>query len=378
MRWSGVLIRFVVCIGSLALGSNASAEFTDVAEFGTRTAVCQGGVQNRAEFQRWTATNQDKVRTILQGAQWQGDPEVLLEAIRLGNFTEKEYYPGTSFEWSAVMKKGQAVPVPKKRWAGKDAFTGYEVLIATDGEEHTFIIPKVCCNFSLLWEGIPVHTPKAPKKTTKPKIDSPKKVNRSARIKPFSKLFVGSEKPRFKTGNSGTTVPDCTKCDGCKHCERHPVVVENDGKPATNTASATANASGNASGDRAYLFGATFGLEMPMSESLKFYPSVGLVSRFDRSTNNPTPGASIHVDVELRKSIYKNWFIGGGLGSWNVNDSDSRAGSVFISTGKRVNDNIGWFVEQRHFSGNSPGADHAFLAGIQLTFESNWLGRKTR
>ena len=128
----------------------SAQEYTLIKRLGTNEAVCSAGIESAEELQSFFANDAATVAQILQDANWQGDQADLEAEIAAGNFTEKSYAPGSRFHWMAARKKGNGVALPNREWAGDEDFIGYEVNVTSQCQVHTMVIPKICCNLSLL------------------------------------------------------------------------------------------------------------------------------------------------------------------------------------------------------------------------------------
>ena len=115
---------------SILSAGTAFAQYTEVKRLGTSEAVCKAGVKSPAEFQAWTAANSTKVKAILADAGLSASAaDTLLAVIAKGEFSEKSYAPGTKLEWMGADKKGKLQALPKRIWAGKEAFIGYTMQV---------------------------------------------------------------------------------------------------------------------------------------------------------------------------------------------------------------------------------------------------------
>lgn len=197
---------------SLMVHNTALSDYKDLRMLGTSDAICAEGVKTKIDFQAWVLVNSDDVRAILEHAEWQGDADQLLKLISAGRFVETQYHPGTEFQWLAARENGIPVALRKQRWAGEAAFTGFEIKVKTGDRTETVVVPKVCCNFALLSQGVAVGMPSSPTVAELPEptmIKSPGEnqlLGLRGKITPFVKLTAGTETFRIAR-QSGTANP---------------------------------------------------------------------------------------------------------------------------------------------------------------------------
>ncbi len=74
----------------------------------------------------------------------------LLNVLATGYISETTVAPGTRFEWMALKRAGRAGLLHNVRWTGRQSFDAYQFSVESAGYTYTFIVPKVCGNFSLV------------------------------------------------------------------------------------------------------------------------------------------------------------------------------------------------------------------------------------
>lgn len=323
------LITSAIILSSLLVVANASAQYTEVRRFGTSQAICKGGIETGAELQAFFANNPDKVKSILNHAGWSGDPQVLFDAIASGDFTENKYAPGTTFEWMSAMRNGQAVSLPKRVWAGKDAFDGFEVNVVSQSVNYQMIIPHLCCNLSLakaskIVENVQPTPVPAPVVASAPA---------AAKVIPFLAPFIGAESlMRYET----RWAMDMNDSSG--------------------------------------LFGLRGGIKYAIGKGLYLVPALGIFSRTSVNEGIEYPEEGASLDLGIEKYVSKSMFLGAGVGAWNVDDSDYRQSSIFLNAGGDISQATEWFLELRGIdSDNVDGKDgmsdnHAYNAGLRYKF----------
>ncbi|MFT5608488.1 MAG: hypothetical protein ACI9PZ_002300, partial [Parvicella sp.] len=128
-----------------------AAEYTKVTRLGGQpTSICRPAINSADELQSFAINQSQDVIDILNSAGWTGNSADFFSAVEQGQFTEKTYEVGSKFEWMGERSKGNVVAKPKKIWAGKQAFGGFELNVVSNCQQHTIVIPKACCNVSLV------------------------------------------------------------------------------------------------------------------------------------------------------------------------------------------------------------------------------------
>lgn len=326
----------VFLLSSVFVAANVSAQqYKEVFRLGTSEAICRGGIKTGAELQAFFANNPDKVKSILNHAGWTGDDQLLFDAIAAGDFVEKKYGKGTTFQWMSGMKKGKAVSLPNRIWAGKEAFDGFEVNIVSQGFNYQMVIPHDCCNLSLAsTTAIPAPAPvTAPAPAPAPVPAAAPVIEKASKFIPFIAPFIGSES-----------------------LQRFEAVWETE------------------VGDSSGIVGLRAGVKYDLGKGWFLVPAVGVFTRtsINDGVDFPEEGASIDLGVE--KYVAEKFFVGAGVGAWNIDDSDFRQGSVFINAGGDISKAAEWFVELRGIDSDAANGrdgfsdNKAYNAGVRFKF----------
>lgn len=154
------LILAILLIAILTISTSVSAQYTEIKRLGTTQAICpKPGAQSVSELQRFFVNNRSLVEAILKDANWQGSTQLLFDVVADGEVSERQYDPGTTFEWMGLRDKGTPKAMQNRVWVGDEAFEGFEVVVTQSCKTHTIVIPKVCCNLSLASTETVVDTP---------------------------------------------------------------------------------------------------------------------------------------------------------------------------------------------------------------------------
>lgn len=394
----GLKLSLIFCLIVIAfiIGTSASAQYTDIKRLGTSQAICaKPGVQTAAELQAFFANNSETVNQILNAAAWQGDKPALFTAVQNGEFTEQMYPIGTTFEWMGMRDKKQVVSSSKRRWAGEESFPGFEINIENACVNYQLVVPKICCNVALATATKIVSEPSLTVNidgnsmticadNSKVVLTRPDNTSEGL-ILDNSGCWLGNQ---LSTGEytvkasdeCGTTVktvsigPKAAPLNEDKSPDGEKLIPFIAAFAGTETLMRLETAWDMEKRDSSGIAGLRAGLKVPLTQSLKFVPSIGVLHRDGVNNGNVYPEDTIFADAGLEANITKNFFVGGGLGVWDINDSDFREPSIFINAGGSITPATQWFVEARGIDSDNPdGKDgfsdnHTFNAGIRLLF----------
>ncbi len=319
-------IGAVAALSLVANSAVSAQQYKKVTRLGTSQAVCAGGVETAAQLQAYFANNPDNIRAILADSGWTGSAEALLAAVASGDMTEATFPVGTKLAWMGSKKDGKYVALPYREWAGQQSFAAFALDVKDQCKVYEMAIPKACCNISLLSvrdddsaecsadpvAGVapaPAVAPAATEATT------PAAAAKAAPLAliPFLGAFVGTE-----------TIP------------RIESAWQKDIK------------------DSSGLVGVKAGLLKQLSAKTSL---AGTVSYYDRNginEGNIYPEDNFAVDLGVERKLSERAFIGGGLGAWNVDDSDFRETSLYGVVGGDIGkSDVQWFLEGRVFDNDS-------------------------
>ncbi len=338
----------VAAMVAFATSAPASAQqYKKIARLGTSQSVCTGGVETAQQLQTYFANNPGVIRTILADSGWSGSADALLQAVANGEMTETSFPAGTKLAWMGSKKNGKYVALPYREWAGAEPFEGFSLNIKSNCRVYEMAIPKACCNVSLIavsddpssecsvksvvsavGEDAPATL--APAAVAKDPLDQPLSKTPALGLVPFIGAFLGSEtRARFEP----SWQMDMRDASG--------------------------------------VVGLKAGLLKKLSEKTSL---TGVLSYYDRqgiNDGNIYPEDNFAIDIGLERKLSEHAFIGGGIGAWNVDDSDFSDTSVYGLVGGDFGDtNFQWFIEGRVFDSDSQTLDSfsdnkMFSAGLR-------------
>ncbi|MGI9317000.1 MAG: hypothetical protein ACR2QW_06685 [bacterium] len=394
------LDRLVVGVVLMILSHpGMTQEYTAFNVLGTSQAMCKPGISSAEELQAYFVNNRELVEQVLQDADWEGNPEDLFNAIAAGEFTSGSYAKGSRFDWTGLKKDGRGQVLRNRIWGGEQPIEGFEVNVTSQCKVHKLVIPNACCNLSLM-ATTEITTP-APAIT----IDAN---NQDVKIC----ADAGTEAVITRADGSNETVP--LDANGCWSGTQEPgtILVE-----VTNTdecGSATSSAShlvaaapvaaaveepappapswipfvGLFAGvesrmrlepewdllyeDDADVIGVKAGVLKPLSETLSAFGQIGYLDRDGVNSNYVYSDDTWFADVGLDRALGSSGFIGGGLGYWNIGDTDFDDVSLFVHGGSGIGgSNAQWYVEGRVFGDelSNIDSDNMVTGGIRYLFK---------
>jgi hypothetical protein len=332
---------FATLIGLLLVTSShlASAQqYKKLTRLGTSEAVCAGGVETAADLQSFFASNPNAIRNILADSGWAGDAEALLAAVANGEMTERAYPVGTQMAWMGTKKNGAYIASPYREWAGAKSFEAFQVNVSSGCQVYHIAIPKDCCNVSL----INVQPDNSNECLAGDKVEAPVVINpvkdiadatvasKAPALIPFFGVFAGSEvRPRYEPSWDMDMV------------------------------------------DSSGVIGVRAGLMKTISAKTSAFGQVSYYDRQGINDGNIYPEDNFSFDIGLDRKLSETAFIGGGIGAWNVDDSDYRDTSIFGHVGGDIGKSkFQWFLEGRLFDSDSDNHDSLsdnkmFSAGVR-------------
>ena len=317
------LITAVITVttGLLMLGQAAYAqEYTKIKRLGTSQSLCVGGVETAAQLQQYVASNPNVIRQVLSDSGWAGNADDVLTAIANGEMVEQAYPVGTKMAWMGANVKGTPEAMPYREWAGSKSFPGFSMNVSSGCQLYEFAIPKACCNIALIGVSPDESQACKPVVVAPPEpepVVEPAPVAKALALIPFVGIFAGSEtRPRFEQA------------------------WNKDMK------------------DSSGIVGIRAGLIKELSAKTSIFGQVSFYDRNGINEFNVYPEDNLSIDIGIDRKLSQKTFIGGGIGIWNVDDSDFSDASLFGHVGGDIGkSNFQWFLEGRVFDSDSDNLD---------------------
>jgi len=306
---------------SLPINNAFAQEYKKITRLGTSQSVCQGGANTPEELQAFFAKYPDRIRAILADSGWSGSAEALLAAIAAGEFVETSYPVGTRLAWTGAKVNGEYVANPYREWAGKTSFEAFQLNLSTDCQVYDIAIPKACCNVSLISvtpdESAACQAPVPVAAAPVAPVVEPEPAAVPLSLIPFFGAFVGTETRARYEEMWDMDMHDSSGIVGLRAGLSKPLSIKNS-----------------------------------LFTQLSYYDRQGINNGIDYPENN------FAVDVGFERRLSEKAFIGGGIGAWNVDDSDFRDASLFGHVGGDFGESdLQWFLEGRVFDSDSETLD---------------------
>ncbi len=289
--------------------------------------MCSGGVETLADLQDFVRNNPTAFADVVANSGAGVSAQAVVDAVLAGDVVETSYPVGTQMAWMGAKVKGQFVANPYREWAGKQSFAAFAVDVSTDCQVYSLAIPKDCCNLSLI--SVAADTSE---QCTTPAVAAVEEVAPEPKLGwiPFVGAFAGTEtRPRYETAWD----MDMRDSSG--------------------------------------IIGVRAGLMKQLSEKTSVFTQLSYYDRQGINVGNVYPEDNFAVDVGLERRLSSSAFIGGGIGLWNVDDSDYRDASLFGHVGGDFGaSNWQWLLEARVFDSDSDNHDsisdnRMFSAGVR-------------
>ena len=381
------LLLTIVGAVFMVTAAPASAQvYKDVTRLGTSQAICSPGIETAEELQAFFANNPQAVRNIMNSAGWSGNADDLFAAVAAGDFTERPYAPGTTFQWMSARKGGTEVALPYRRWAGAEAFSGFEVNLVSNCQEHQIVIPKACCNVSLIGSSpVAAGQPNLTTSVTNDTLTVCSDEGANVRL-----VYPSGQTQALALDGNGCwsgDLPSGTytlEAEGPGQCgtpasARATIVEKERGLIpfvgafyGTETRPRFETAWAMDMRDSSGIAGINVGVLGPINDNLNWLVQAGYLDRSGINEGNVYPSNNWFIDVGLERKIGERGFFGGGIGIWNVDDSDFEDASVFLHGGSYIgNTSLQWYLEARAFFDELDEIDDnkVFMLGLRYLFE---------
>jgi len=396
---------FKTLAGFILVGASYFAHAQQYEAFsvlGTPSALCRPGIETGSELQSFFANNRELVEQVLADANWQGDPVDIFAAVAAGEFTEGNYDKGSKFQWISQKEAGKGVALPYRIWAGEESFAAFELNIESQCQIHQLVIPKACCNLSLVVSSKvatpePVITIESDNENVTICSDAGTEAivtNADGSTASYPLDDAGCWAGALKPGSISVNVTNTDDCGSATSTASHLVaaapvaaaapVVEEPSPRATALIPFIGLFAGNeirlryepvwekSYKDNADVWGVKAGILKPLSESVSLFTQIGYLDRDGVNPNYVFSDDTIFWDVGADRNIGATGFAGGGIGYWNLADSAFDDVSLFVHGGSSIaGSNAQWFLEGRVFGEelSNISSNNMVTGGIRYLFK---------
>src|SRR5580765_7644916 len=105
--------------------------------------------------------NRSAIRSVMVMAGYGDVSAQLADGFSVSEVTDTTITPGSRFLFMALKRGGAPAVLRNVRWAGRDSFDAFQFKVTAGGYVYSFIVPKVCGNFSLVSK-VAAPVPSAP------------------------------------------------------------------------------------------------------------------------------------------------------------------------------------------------------------------------
>ena len=116
--------------------------------------------------------NRSAIRSVMVMAGYGDVSAQLADGFSVSEVTDTTITPGSRFLFMALKRGGAPAVLRNVRWAGRDSFDAFQFKVTAGGYVYTFIVPKVCGNFSLVSK-VAAPVPSAPQPPPAPEPPPP-------------------------------------------------------------------------------------------------------------------------------------------------------------------------------------------------------------
>ena len=319
----GAKFSLVLMIFATSASFSVAQEYKKMTRVGTSESVCLGGVETAQELRDFFTKNPGAINDIVVDSGWAGSAADLQDAILNGQIVDRDYEIGTRFAWTSAKVRGQYVAKPYREWAGKGPLDAFQVNVSSGCQIYHMAIPKACCNISLVSvspDNSAACRPPEPVAAAPVVVEpepEPVPAKKALALIPFVGALVGSEtRARFEPVWS-QDVRDTSGIVGLKAGLLKEV------------------------GPRTAVFGQMTG-----------------VSRNGVNEFNEFPDETFAIDIGVDRYLSEKIFIGGGIGVYDIDESEVSEASVFGHVGGDIGkSNFQWLLEGRVFDSDSETLD---------------------
>jgi len=113
--------------------------------------------------------NRSAIRSVMVMAGYGDVSAQLADGFSVSEVTDTTITPGSRFLFMALKRGGAPAVLRNVRWSGRDSFDAFQFKVTAGGYVYSFIVPKVCGNFSLVSKvAAPVPTAPQPPPAPEP------------------------------------------------------------------------------------------------------------------------------------------------------------------------------------------------------------------
>jgi hypothetical protein len=167
---SGVLVATVLAmLGAPAMAQDGTnGREHQVTRLGGTTRFSQP-MRTTDDLRAMVQANRSAIRSVMTMAGYGDVSAQLTDGFTVSAVTDTTIAPGSRFLFMALKRGGAPAVLRNVVWAGRDSFDAWQFKVTAGGYVYSFIVPKVCGNFSLVSKvAAPVPTAPEPPRPEPP------------------------------------------------------------------------------------------------------------------------------------------------------------------------------------------------------------------
>jgi opacity protein-like surface antigen len=169
---SGMLVATALAmLVTPAIAQDGDGREHQVTKLGGTTRFSQP-LRTVDDLHAMVVANRSAIRSVMVMAGYGDVSAQLADGFSVSEVTDTTITPGARFLFMALKRGGAPAVLRNVRWSGRDSFDAFQFRVTAGGYVYTFIVPKVCGNFSLVSK-VAAPVPSAPQPPPAPEPPPP-------------------------------------------------------------------------------------------------------------------------------------------------------------------------------------------------------------
>jgi opacity protein-like surface antigen len=169
---SGMLVATALAmLAAPAIAQDGDGREHQVTKLGGTTRFSQP-LRTVDDLHTMVIANRSAIRSVMVMAGYGDVSAQLADGFSVSEVTDTTITPGSRFLFMALKRGGAPAVLRNVRWSGRDSFDAFQFRVTAGGYVYTFIVPKVCGNFSLVSK-VAAPVPSAPQPPPAPEPPPP-------------------------------------------------------------------------------------------------------------------------------------------------------------------------------------------------------------
>jgi len=169
---SGMLVATALAmLVTPAIAQDGDGREHQVTKLGGTTRFSQP-LRTVDDLHAMVVANRSAIRSVMVMAGYGDVSAQLADGFSVSEVTDTTITPGSRFLFMALKRGGAPAVLRNVRWSGRDSFDAFQFKVTAGGYVYSFIVPKVCGNFSLVSK-VAAPVPSAPQPPPAPEPPPP-------------------------------------------------------------------------------------------------------------------------------------------------------------------------------------------------------------